>query len=346
MKKFISVALAFLFVTSSLTACNGSSNTPDENSDSLSCAEKKKAYLDACQIYMFDESEPYKLIFESNGDGTCKVTDIIYNFNFFVKQNLPFNRKYFVEIPEKSPEGDTVISVDRFKNDHTAKELLPDFILEDVYKKAYNYALENFGEDKTRCFEAFFVKKDITDPSLSEKTMKKMLDEFPVLNYFSSIYAIDKSMNIPEFFLVCKLGGWNPITIWESFGIFERDSCMKQVPKDLIEKNRPQFGGFEIACYYQYPSTVIAENLQFNGESIILSSNINLHELRDDLINNHYIFYEGEYSESEADYFIDHYPESRIFWYTETAPAEKLKYMHWIWRWEENKPRSWNVVNW
>ena len=108
-KGLVLLLVMILAMTMLLVGCHlnedGGSKQEDEGSKQEDEGSKQEDRI-YCPELTAEETfgeEPYHLFFQSNGDGTCKVKAITIN---------PKNDQGFdLEIPDKSPAGDTVTAV-------------------------------------------------------------------------------------------------------------------------------------------------------------------------------------------------------------------------------------------
>jgi hypothetical protein len=126
---------------------------------------------------------PYTLNFYSYGDGTCAVMDIVVN--------MLYEGSYTVEIPETSPDGDTVVEVNYIKSTYN----LPRYLTVEAYA-----ILDGWWEDYfDRCVEQGLLEADradyelrrarsyylLRDPALSstENLEADMIAQFPLCQH-------------------------------------------------------------------------------------------------------------------------------------------------------------------
>lgn len=133
---------------------------------------------------------PYTLEFYSYGDGTCAVMDIVVN--------MLYEGTYTVEIPETSPEGDTVVEVNYLKCTYN----LPRYLTPAAYKTMVGWWEDYFD----RCVEqglleadradfelrrvlSYYVLRDATLSS-TENLAADMIAQFPLCEHIP-VYALD-----------------------------------------------------------------------------------------------------------------------------------------------------------
>ena len=141
---------------------------------------------------------PYTLRFYSNGDGTCSLYDIVVN--------MLYEGSYTVEIPETSPEGDTVVEVSYI----SATYNLPRYLTKEAYE-----TLDGWWEDYfDRCVEqglmeaaladfrlaqarSYYILKDATGDSSGVDDLN-MITRFPLCEHIP-VYALDVAVTEVEF---------------------------------------------------------------------------------------------------------------------------------------------------
>lgn len=129
----------------------------------------------------------YELEFTSNGDGTCYVSQII--------TPPTISELYTVEIPETSPDNETVIGV-KPELICTVYRNLPIWILAEDFDAVCATAKENglSGFDYIK-MTAFFKKMSVE--GLAEQDRAQLLEAFPLAEYVD-FYVLDSSANADE----------------------------------------------------------------------------------------------------------------------------------------------------
>lgn len=95
---------------------------------------------------------PYTLRFYSNGDGTCSVREIVVN--------MLHEGPYTVDIPETSPDGDTVVEVSYL----SATYNLPRYLTKEAYETLVGWWEDYFD----RCVEQGLMEANVADFRLSQ----------------------------------------------------------------------------------------------------------------------------------------------------------------------------------
>ena len=132
---------------------------------------------------------PYKITYLSNGDGTCRVSGITVN--------ILYEGSYTVNIPETSPDGDTVVGLSL-----TPSYNIPAYIPAEDFEKIRAAVLDFYRDtpDQTdeevarnnfyyKLFMSYFQLKGLefcSTPELKEE----LLQYYPVCEY-TNVYALD-----------------------------------------------------------------------------------------------------------------------------------------------------------
>ena len=136
--------------------------------------------------------DPYELVFSSNGDGSCKVSDI--------KVNPKYREAFTLTIPAVSPAGERVTAVenpDGFGYINVPRVLLPEDFEVLLYRIRTHY-----GKDSAtvRSFESYYYFKSLESCS-TENLKKDLLDAFPwaaVTDFYILDGAIVADVEIPK----------------------------------------------------------------------------------------------------------------------------------------------------
>ena len=136
--------------------------------------------------------DPYELVFSSNGDGSCKVSDI--------KVNPKYREAFTLTIPAVSPAGERVTAVenpDGFGYINVPRVLLPEDFEVLLYRIRTYY-----GKDSAtvRSFESYYYFKSLESCS-TENLKKDLLDAFPwaaVTDFYILDGAIVADVEIPK----------------------------------------------------------------------------------------------------------------------------------------------------
>ena len=141
--------------------------------------------------YVLADDVPYELEYTSNGDGTCAVTG--------VKINSKYYDEYTFEIPEKSPDGDTVTSIAWGKVFDPITHNTPRYLTMETMDKI-EQACENEVDDyKAFLYRKLFAYYTLQDPTAaqSETLKNEMIKSFPFLEYML-MYVLDSSTSKSE----------------------------------------------------------------------------------------------------------------------------------------------------
>ena len=124
---------------------------------------------------------PYELTFVSNGDGTCYVSEI--------KTNISFESNFEIDIPQTSPDGDTVtaINCDPFVSHVPLVLAVQDFeeILSSLKEKVDGGMADNFNYDR---FNAYYCKYSLSNCKDDTKK-EELLSKYPITE-ITDIYAL------------------------------------------------------------------------------------------------------------------------------------------------------------
>lgn len=123
---------------------------------------------------------PYTIQYQSNGDGTCTVSNIIIN--------ILYQGDIIIEIPETSPDGETVIGMDISTNYN-----IPSYVLAEDFEKIKSAMLAyyDFDEDNFyyKQFMSYFhiVSADFYD---TQEERDKAISYYPLCEYVP-VYVFD-----------------------------------------------------------------------------------------------------------------------------------------------------------
>ena len=114
--------------------------------------------------------DPYELVFASNGDGTCRVSDI--------RVNPKYHEKFDLIIPATSPDGERVVSVENPGG--FGYENVPFFLLPEDFEPLLYRVRTHFGADSmtARRFSSYFNFRSVEICS-TENLKKDLLDAYP-----------------------------------------------------------------------------------------------------------------------------------------------------------------------
>ena len=159
--------LAYLFCAVMLVACATDASG--------------KTYTDINKTIFADA--PYVVTYQSNGDGTCTVTDIIIDYSS--------ETQVTVVIPEFSPDGDKVTKVD-MKDFNTLTTLnVPVLITEESFNKIKQSLKDaDLDERETRRFISFYDPHEqdgiyVLEPAIIEEEYNRISDILAKIGYTS-----------------------------------------------------------------------------------------------------------------------------------------------------------------
>lgn len=146
----------------------------------------------------FADQKPYHLYFLSNGDGTCTLR--------YVTTNSLCYEDYVIEIPEKSPAGDTVTIIDLEQSSQQngmCRAGVPGVLTASVMEALLQTARENEISD-FHCNQmlAYFMRCSLAD--LGPVARQQMLDTYPMAA-FGDIYVLDRCSSATELEQVYEL---------------------------------------------------------------------------------------------------------------------------------------------
>lgn len=216
--QFCKIAALLLAILLTLPACTVTEDTetdaPDTTTETVADTETEAVTEDNSLIpptlptldsYQgMTPDVPYTLKFFSYGDGTCAVMDIVVN--------MLYEGSYTVEIPETSPDGDTVVEVNYIKSTYN----LPRYLTVEAYA-----ILDGWWEDYfDRCVEQGLLEADradyelrrarsyylLRDPALSstENLEADMIAQYPLCEHIP-VYVLDISTTEVEMANISQL---------------------------------------------------------------------------------------------------------------------------------------------
>lgn len=140
--------------------------------------------------------DPYELVFSSNGDGTCKVSDI--------RVNPKYRGAFTLTIPAVSPEGERVTAVENpngFGYVNVPRVLLPEDFEVLLYRIRTHYGKDSMT---ARNFESYYFYRSLENCS-TEALKNDLLTAYPwaaVTDFYLLDEAVIADVEIP------KLGRW------------------------------------------------------------------------------------------------------------------------------------------
>lgn len=237
---------------------------------------------------------PYALEFTSNGDGTCRVTS--------VKINRSYRELFILEIPEKSPDGETVVAIDWGTAFDSIMSSVPNYIKDgSIFEKMEEKAAgDNMQVFLSKKVVAYYALLDPTNES-NQQLKETMLTDCPITQHIP-VYRLDKSTSDREFATVKR--------IFDTFGFtdveFDQYKAISQAlgAKGLTDEqidgfydHLPERGNFSTyVSAISFPSTLksISEGCfdNFVGDYAIISEGFDISLI--DGINVESLLYKGE----------------------------------------------------
>jgi len=149
-------------------------------------AEQTNAYSSETDSFTVPTApKPYSFVFVSNGDGTCYINNVLFNYDH--KEN------YVLEFPEISPEGDTVTDI-RYQSTCAVPHQA---FREDFEEKIIKPLADTLGDD------SFYYKQVLSyfylyDPeTANEKQREEMYKAYPITKQ-GAVYILDPNTTVTE----------------------------------------------------------------------------------------------------------------------------------------------------
>ncbi len=130
---------------------------------------------------------PYKIVYHSNGDGTCMVTNVIIN--------ILYEGDITVEIPETSPDGDTVVEIHLRTNYN-----IPTYVLAEDFEKIKNAMLVHYDHDENNFYYKQFMsyfRLYYAEYAPTPEDREKMISHYPLCE-FVPVYVFDPTATSTE----------------------------------------------------------------------------------------------------------------------------------------------------
>ncbi len=193
MKKQVSVLammLTVLMLCVSFAGCDLLESVKQKKEEE----NKQELFKDLKIEDTFEDGKPYHLYFISNGDGTCALK--------YVTTDPSYTQDFVLEIPEKSPAGDIVTSIDMIPiTRHSSRLDAPSMhfpyvltaaTMEELCATAKANGISDFDYAK---LTAYFLK--CSTEGVEEDELKALLSFFPIL-VESDIYLFDANASQTE----------------------------------------------------------------------------------------------------------------------------------------------------
>ena len=182
---FLAILLILTLLCSSLTSCV------------FFVKDFAEGVADGMQGGLPKADEPYSIEYVSNGDGTCKAA---------VTMNSLYREEFELNIPDKSPDGDTVTEVDFAQPFEAVYTSFPTVITEESFTKLKETLAANLeGGTNDRIYTrvvACYISYNVE--TMKEIIVNAALEDYPFLEYTKSAYFFDEHADISEFTLVRK----------------------------------------------------------------------------------------------------------------------------------------------
>ena len=183
---FLATLLALFMLCSLFVGCDlfdFTGQTTEEDS-------KQELFKDLKFEDTFEDGKPYHLYFISNGDGTCALK--------YVTMDPEYEQGFVIEIPEKSPAGDIVTSIDTAMssgfsfidaNKDEPLPLVPYIVGAERFEALCQTAIDNCIDDFSyKKFTAFFLRLTLDD--LDPQGQEDLLDAYPIVAC-GDVYVFD-----------------------------------------------------------------------------------------------------------------------------------------------------------
>lgn len=136
--------------------------------------------------------EPYELVFTSNGDGTCKVSNIIVNSRY--------HEKFDLTIPATSPIGERVVAVEN--PDGFGYVNVPRVMLLEDYESLKYFLGKHYGKDSmtVQRFQSYYRLRDV-DACSTEALKQDLLTAYPwaaVTDFVMLDETLVKEIELPK----------------------------------------------------------------------------------------------------------------------------------------------------
>lgn len=228
---------------------------------------------------MWDKSlgaRPYDLYFSSNGDGTCSLVNVIVN--------PEIDQPVEVEIPEKSPAGDTVIQISlgdrRYSYPNNMPLYFPVVIRADTFEALCAEMQENnMGAFIHEQFQSYYSCKSLTNCDDDEKR-RELLEAYPFVAG-GDVYVFDPDVSSTDLERIC--GFYQTYTDWNDE---KTEQCYNEIVEmaqqaDVLEETKSFFLSIMDSRYLKQisiitiPDSVTSiSNLGFNNCSALTSITI------------------------------------------------------------------------
>ncbi len=241
MRKFSPVLLrvsALLLATLLLVSCKKDPNAPDSNDPSQSenitditpvTDAPPLSLPDADRLATWDE--PYRFCYSSNGDGTCKIVDVIIHYR--QSENVT------LVIPECAPNGDRVTEIAPFIP--SAYTNLPKYLLPEDYNallerlKTYGYSDDNSDLNKYISYATIrdlYVLKEVKQAKTEKEKREneELLKEYPIAE-LTPVYVRETDYRDETMNAISK--------VFRHYGGFTEQQCLQSYQKlcRLIEQS-------------------------------------------------------------------------------------------------------------
>lgn len=260
MKKHNLLALLLstaLLTSSILCGCETPSDetvTPQESSESKETETEAPdtsaaARLDITAYHGMTADVPYRLEFASNGDGTCIVNR--------VDVNILYEKPFTLSIPEKSPEGDTVIGMNT-----NSLSCLPQYLLPEDYDRlcqAVGAVIKDGAEGfYMKKFQAYYVHMSRANCK-SDSEWAAQVEKFPALAV-GDIYLLDPTATpielAKEAAVMYGVQGCDPVALYDMARNVQKQIDKLEHPESVPSVEAAFNAGGQYIEAIEWPATV------------------------------------------------------------------------------------------
>ena len=272
MKKWLCLLMFLTFTMSMiLVACDqggeqGTTNQSEEQGTTNQSEERETEQEANESLYadlMWDVSvgdRPYDLYFSSNGDGTCSVVSVIIN--------PEIDQPVEVEIPEKSPAGDTVIQISlgdrKYKSPDDMPFYFPLVVRAETFEALCAEMKENgISEFECNQFQVYYQRKSLTYCA-DDQVRQDLLETFPFVAG-GDVYVFAPMVTNDEYKRIC--GYYQTYADWNDE---KTEQCYNEIVEmaqqaDVLEETRFFFSTMDFRYLNQISAITIPDSVTSIG---------------------------------------------------------------------------------
>ena len=222
--------------------------------------------------HCLDDGVPYKLEYTSNGDGTCSVSNLIVNINY--------TNDFELVIPEKSPENETVTSINW--GVPFSSPIVPLYLTPETFADIIDWLKEN-GYDETTSkyliFNSYFNYYDLTKID-DQNLIDDLKSQWPIFEYYDKMHVFTGEMARELKVMKIILDEYSSSIFVDEYNKILTDICNKtELTEEQANKIYSRLRPSEKMNFSTYitdislPSTIIA----INNDAFCFSSPVNVH---------------------------------------------------------------------